>query len=242
MPDENNESGNTNNQQVDVSALTNQVTDLTKQLETANNLIESLKGDKQKLSGEIGSLKKANNQMHAQVSDLQGQIGQLTNDLETKGGEATNLKTQVDQLTGQVQGLTKTNGELSRDMSIWNIVAETPDLHGKVGEIPTLAKIISADADPELIKQHLLSSAQAGQQQQQQAAQEAVQTFAAGGTPPSPPGNTQPGNNDAPVTVESIHQRMQMIDPNLNPAEYGKLHGQLLDLQDQQRNGQQQPA
>ncbi len=215
----------------DVKALGNQIADLTRQLETANSLATQLQTDLGSKDTEIEGLKTANNQMHTQVSTLQADLSTRQQELSTSMGNVQNLTQQIDGLQGQVDTLTGANTELAQTNNIWTAVSETPALHGMVGQMADLSKIIDPKATPEQIKLALSGMATQTAAQQQQA----VADFQAGGSPPATPPAT-PGNPDVQMTKEQIFAQIQQTNPLTQADQFNNLNLMLQQAQAAEAN------
>lgn len=228
MPDDNTQQ--TQQQNVDLSQLTKQLTDLTAQLEQAKATIAERDNKIKELEGATGGFKTANGQLTAKVTDLEAQLAAAQKTIETQTGELTNWTTKFDQLNQTHATVTGEAAAAKQQLQLYGLIASDAKYHGLIGVVDG----IKTDADP--AKQKEILDKMAGGFQGQ--ANQLLEQFRAGAQPPAgaatgdqKPGGALPTDPKAAfseyqallsqATPEAVARRQQLYEV-ITDAQFGQ--------------------
>ena len=153
--------------------------DLVKQLTQTTQELTQAKAQLDALTKERDGLKTGLDQTTAKVTDLEKKFGEASTALQTKTGEVATLSTQLQQTLGQVTELTNTNTGLTKQVDLFNVIANKPEFHPMVGSFQKLSEVIKPDAPQEAIEALLGTMAADAQK----SVTSALEIFRAGGSP-----------------------------------------------------------
>ena len=176
--------------------------DVVKQLTTVTEQLTQAKAQLETLAKERDSFKTGLDQTTAKLTDLEKQFSETSTLLKTRDGEFATLQTQLQQTLGQVGELTTARDGLTKQVDLFNLIADTPDFHPMVASFKNLSKIIKPDAPVDDVKA-LLGAMAADNKQQVQGA---LEIFRAGGSLSTSPVQQTPGG---PKNMEEAWQTWQ---------------------------------